>query len=172
MSRHIPDTLTEEELIKVLMATNNKDHKTAYTLGFYQCLRISEVVNLRPENIRKSEHIIELKQCKGCKDRNIPFVKPLELSEKTIFTALNNVPIKIGIRALQISFKKKAKEVLGRDLHFHCLRHSGATWLLNKKKWNLRHVQTFLGHAKIATTQIYTHISPEDLMELDWGDKP
>lgn len=170
MAVRIPKTISEEELIKIILATKNKNHRTAYLLGFYQCLRINEVIKLRPEDIKKAEHIIEIKQSKGAKDRNIPFIKPLQLSEQTIFKALNQIPVTIGKRALQISFKKIAKEVLNMDLHFHCLRHSGATWLLNKKKWNLRQVQQFLGHSKIQTTEIYTHVNPQDLMELEWGE--
>ncbi len=170
MKRRIPDTITEEELVKILLATKNITNKSAYTLGFYQAMRVSEVVTLQPDNIRKAEHKIEIKQAKGGKDRHIPIVKPLLLTQKTIFMALNELPLKIGIRALQISFKKKAKEVLNKDLHFHCLRHSGATWLLNKKKWNLRQIQQFLGHENLSTTEIYTHVSPQDLIDLEWGD--
>jgi len=168
--KRIPTIISEEELIKIVIATKNKNHKASFILGFYQALRVSEVVKLKPENIRKSEHIIEIKQSKGAKDRHIPIVKPLKVSMKTIFMALDQLPITIGVRALQTAFKKKSKEVLGRDLKFHTLRHSGATWLLNVKKWNLRQVQIFLGHSKLATTEIYTHVSPQDLIELEWGE--
>lgn len=170
--RRIPETITEEELIKLVLATKNKKYKAVFILAFYQALRVSEVVKLQPENIRKAEHIIEIKQSKGAKDRNIPILKPIKITIKSIFTSLNELPINLGVRALQIAFKKKAKEVLNRDLHFHCLRHSGATWLLNKKKWNLRQIQYFLGHSKLATTEIYTHVSPQDLIDLDWAELP
>jgi len=170
MKRKIPQTITEPELIKILIVTKNLKHKASFVLGFYQAMRISEVTNLKPENIKKTEHLIELKQCKGAKDRNIPIVKPLQVSMQTMWFAFKQVPINLSYRALQIAFKKKAKEVLGRDLHFHCLRHSGASWLLNKKKYDVRQVQQFLGHSKLATTEIYTHVSPQDLMELEWGE--
>lgn len=170
MSRKIPETITEEELIKILKAAKKERHMAAFMLGFYQALRVSEVVNLLPENIDKLQHLIKIKRAKGEKDRNIPIVKPLLLSEAQIFKALNQLPIKIGCRALEIAFKKTAREVLNKDLHFHTLRHSGATWLLNKKKWDIRQVQQFLGHSKIQTTEIYTHVSPQDLVNLEWGD--
>ncbi len=172
MKRKIPDTINEKELVKILLATKNLNHRSAYTLGFYEALRISEIVKLLPENIKKSEHIIEIKQAKGNKDRNLPIIKPLELTTKSIFLAFDRLPLGIGVRALQIAFKKKAKEVLNKDLHFHCLRHSGASWLLNQKKWSLRQVQQFLGHSKLTTTEIYLHCSPQELIDLEWGDLP
>jgi integrase/recombinase XerD len=170
MSRTIPETISEEDLIKILNATKQNNHKLAYLLGFYQALRISEVVNLLPENIDKQQHIIKIKQGKGSKDRNIVIIKPLKLKETAVLSALNKLPVGIKINALQKSFKKIAKAVLGKDLHFHTLRHSGATWLLNKKKWDIRQVQQFLGHSKLQTTEIYCHVSPQDLVELEWKD--
>lgn len=49
---------------------------------------------------------------------------------------------------------------LGRPIHPHVLRHTYATILM--KYTNIRVVQTLLGHAKISTTEIYTHVSSED----------
>jgi len=166
--RKIPETIQEEEIVKILQATKNPQHRSAFYLGFYQCLRVSEVIHLKQEDIDKQQHLIKVKQAKGNKDRHIPIIKPKILSQATIFKALNQIPIKIGKRAVQYAFKKKAQEVLNKDIHFHTLRHSGATWLLNKKKWDIRQVQRFLGHSKISTTEIYTHVSPEDLINLEW----
>ena len=160
--KSIPEIINEEELIKILKATKKKHHQFAYALGFYQAMRISEIVNLKPENIDKGQKIIRIKQSKGGKDRNIP------ISPQVIKGLLKYIPMKCGIRALQIAFKKKGKEVLNKDIHFHTLRHSGATHYLIKKKWDLRSVQVFLGHSKISTTEIYTHISPQSLIDRMW----
>lgn len=170
--RKIPDTIQEEELIQILNREKSKKKRLAYMLGFYQAMRLSEVINLTPERVNYNQHIIEIKEAKGKKDRHVPIIKPLKLREIEVKLALRHLPIGIGGRALQIAFKKKAKEVLNKDLHFHTLRHSGATWLLNKKKWDIRQVQRFLGHSKIQTTEIYTHVSPEDLIALEWGELP
>jgi len=162
MARKIPETITEEEFIVLLKRVPKKkrQHALAYALGFYACLRISEVVNLKPDNIDKGQRIIRIKQAKGNKDRNIPI--PPELSK----SLTNQLPINLGARALQKSFKKIGLEVLNKDLHFHCLRHSGASHYLNKKKWSTRQVQVLLGHSKIQTTEIYTHVNPTDLIDL------
>jgi len=161
MVRKIPDIITEEEIVRILKATKKQHHRLAFALGFFQAMRISEIVNLKPENVDRGQKLIRIKQAKGGKDRNIPIAPQ-------VMKGLKHLPIKIGTRALQIAFKKKGKEVLGKDLHFHLLRHSGATYYLNKRKWNIRQVQVFLGHSKLSSTEIYTHVNPTDLVDKMW----
>lgn len=171
MALKIPETITEKELISIVNTKGIKNnHKLAFLLGFYQSMRVSEVINLRPEHINKQQHIIMIKQGKGKKDRNIPIIKPLLLNQSTMIYSLNRLPINIGVRALEKAIKKYGKEIIKKEIHFHTLRHSGATWLLNKKRWDIRQVQRFLGHSKIQTTEIYTHVNPQDLVNLEWEE--
>jgi integrase len=157
----LPEVITEEELIKILDSTKKKHHKLAFALGFYECMRVSEVVKLLPENIDKQLKLIHIKEGKGNKDANIPIAPE-------VIKGLKHLPINCGVRALQIAFKRKCKEVLNRDYHFHTLRHSGITHYLVKKKWSSLEVQRLARHSKISTTQIYTHINPEDLVNRMW----
>lgn len=164
MRRKIPETLTEEEFLQVIKATKKLHHKVAFSLGFYQGMRISEIVKLKVEDIDKGQKIIRIKQGKGGKDRNIPILKEM-------WKGLKHIPVSCGVRALQIAFKNAVKKAkVNKDLHFHCLRHSCGTWLLNVKGWDTRLVQQFLGHAKLDTTQIYTHVTPKDLVDKVWGE--
>ena len=163
MARKIPETITEEEFIKLLRAVKQKHHRAAFILGFYGAMRVSEIINLKPENIDKGQKIIRIKQAKGNKDRNIP-LPPQAVK------ALSYIPIKCGVRALEIAIKNYGKKSLNKDIHFHTLRHSGATHYLNKKKWSTRAVQQLLGHSKIQTTEIYTHVTPQDLIEKMWEE--
>ena len=158
----IPEIITEEELLKILRLTKKKHHKIAFVLGFYGCMRVSEIVKLLPENIDRGQRLIRIKNAKGGKDRNIPL--PPQATR-----GLSHIPLKCGIRALEIAFKNYGKKI-GKDIHFHTLRHSGATWYLNKKKWSTRQVQQLLGHSKIQTTEIYTHVTPQDLIEKMWNE--
>lgn len=162
--RKIPITLTEAELIKILddkKVKKNKKRVLAYCLGFYNCLRVSEVVKLQPENYNPATKLLEIKGAKGDKDRHIPISPEVE-------KGIKHLPISVGIRALQLSIKRDAKRALGKDIHFHTLRHSGATYYHNDKGWDLRQVQIFLGHSDIKTTQIYDHTNPVHLTKLMW----
>jgi len=161
MGRKIPETLSEEEIIKLLESIKKPKYKLSIALGFYQGMRVSEIVNLKPENVDKGQKLIRIKQAKGKKDRNIPIAPQ-------VMKGLKHLPIGRSVRTLERIFKDKCKSLFDKDLHFHTLRHSGASYYLNKKKWDLRSVQVFLGHSKIATTEIYTHVSPQDLLERMW----
>jgi len=164
MKRHIPEVLTEDELLQIIKSCKRKNHKLAFILGFYECMRVSEVVNLKAEHIDKNARLIRIKQGKGGKDRNIP-INP------SVMKKLKFLPVGCGIRALQVAFKSKCLKVLGRDLHFHTLRHSGATHYLVKENWSLRHVQRLLGHSRISTTEIYTHVFDNDLVDAMWKNE-
>ena len=157
----LPDTITEEELIKILRKTKKPYHKIAFALGFYNCLRVSEVVKLTQDDIDKGRKLLFIKQAKGKKDRHIPIAKE-------VLRGLRHIPVKCGIRALQMAFNRYSKRALNKRLNFHLLRHSGITHYLTKKNWNAFQVQQLAGHSKISTTQIYTHINPTHLVEKMW----
>lgn len=163
MSRKIPEIINERELLELIKNTKRNHHKLAYMLGFYQGMRISEVVNLRKENIDMEGNQIMIKEAKGKKDRNIPIAPEAR-------KYLKHTPVKIKARALEYAIKKAAKKILKKEIHFHTLRHSSATHYLIVKKWDIRLVQQFLGHADIGTTQIYTHVRPQDLQKAMAGE--
>lgn len=154
--RKIPDTISEEELLKIIKITKKKSHKVAYYLGFYQCLRVSEVVKLRKENIDMIKGFLHIKQAKGKKDRDIPIMEKVKHH-------LRYIPIGIGIRALERSIKRHSIKAIDKNIHFHTLRHSGASYYLNEKNIDIRYIKDLLGHAKISTTDIYVHTNPANL---------
>lgn len=161
MALKLPDTITEEQLMEVLKVTKQPHHRTAFVMGFYQCMRVSEIVNLKEKDIDKTLKLLHLKQAKGHKDRHIP-IAPESMKY------LKHIPMKCGIRALQLAWNSATKKALGNSRNFHLLRHSGITYYIVVKKWDIMMVQRMAGHSKIATTQIYTHINPTDLVERMW----
>ena len=155
--KKLPTTITEEEFLKVVKTVKKPHIKMAFMLGFYQCMRVSEVAKLQTEDIDKARGFLHIKQAKGSKDRDVPIMKP-------VMRGLKHVPIGIGIRTIQKQFKKYYPEH-----HFHTLRHSGATYYLNEKKVGIRQLQQLLGHSRLDTTQIYTHVNPTQLKEAFQG---
>lgn len=153
--RKLPEVITLEEFNKILEKTKKPEHRLAFKLGFLCGLRISEVLKLDKKDIEKERGYLFIRQAKGNKDRYVPIAKPL-------LKDLKHIPIKIKRRALQHAINKISNETLSKKIHFHTLRHSGATFYLNQGM-NLREIQQLLGHSRIDTTTIYTHISPNDL---------
>ncbi len=159
----IPETITEEELLKIVKATKRLKLKTAFMLGFYQCMRVSEVVNLNKEDVNTQTGFIHIKQSKGKKDRQIPLMQETR-------HYLRYLPIKISRQGLHKAIKTKAKKILDRDIYFHSLRHSGATMYLNDRSIDIRFIKDFLGHARLSTTEIYTHVNPIQLKNAFTND--
>ena len=145
----------------------------------YSCgLRISEACNLKISDVHLNEHLI-LVHGKGNKERLIPFGE--KALEKLIYYIENvrpelvrgkNTPdLFVNYRGEPISRKgvwkrfKQLQALCGIDSKVHTLRHSFATHLL-KGGADLRSVQELLGHSDLSTTQIYTHITEDQLMDV------
>ncbi len=156
MVKKLPITISEEEFTTIEKNTKKIKLKLAFRLGFYQCLRVSEVLNLKKENIDLERGFIHVKQGKGKKDRDIPLVKEL-------IHYVRYLPIKMSRQGLHKSIRTKGKKFLGKEIYFHSLRHSGASMYLIDRKIDLKFIQEFLGHARLSTTQIYLHINPSNL---------
>jgi len=168
MKIKLPDTISEEELLKIVKVTRLPKHKLAFMLGFYQAMRVSEIAKLRIEDVDRNSKLLHLKQAKGHKDRNIPIAPEVMKGLKHL--PCGNDTKDNGIRSLQYAFTKYSKLALGNSLNIHILRHSGITHYLTKKKWNTLQVQRLAGHSRSSTTEIYTHIKPEDLVDEMWKD--
>ncbi len=181
LKRNLPKILTEEEVL-LLLDINLSDafsyrNKAMLELMYATGLRVSELVNLRLQDIDLNEDIVRTFG-KGSKERVIPFGDyACEYLEKYIYEYrglmlkgkpseylfLNNHGNKMTRQGLFKIIKKIAKEKgINKDLSPHTLRHSFASHLL-KYGADLRTIQELLGHSDISTTQIYTHITNEQL---------
>jgi len=156
-SRRLPDVINVKEFNEILKFTKHKHHKVAFKLGFLCGLRVGEVSRLIETDIDLERGYIFVRKSKWGRDRYVPIPNPLRRDLKN-FSKYK----KIGVRAYQKIFKIIARKALDRDLHFHNLRHSCATYCLNQGM-NIRQVQMLLGHSNVATTSIYLHVDINEL---------
>ena len=154
----LPEYMLDEDFNKLINLIKKKHHKLAFILGFHSGLRVSEVVNLKKEDINIKSKRIFIRQGKGGKDRVVPLPKGFPTSY------LKHIPLKCGIRSLQIAFKSAINRAkLNNKLHFHSLRHSFAVRCMDKGI-PLNQIQILLGHSNIQTTSIYLKINPQDAL--------
>ena len=180
--KHLPSVLSTDEvdalldcfdLTKEVEIRDKAMLETMYASG----LRVSELLSLELGNINFVQGYIKTKG-KGSKERIIPIgefaleylslyidkVRRFNVGYKTKYVFLN----KEGKPISRQYFWRKVKEYALRaniytEISPHTLRHSFATHLLENGA-NLREVQEMLGHSKIETTQIYTHISTKRII--------
>lgn len=179
----LPKTLSIEEVDKLLNIkltdAFSYRNKAMLELMYSSGLRVSELINVKIHDIDVSNCIIRI-MGKGSKERIVPLgdyaIRYIELylkeyREKLIkrelndYLFLNNHGNKMTRQGFFKILKQIAKEKnIKTDFSPHTLRHSFATHLLNGGA-DLRSIQEMLGHESISTTQIYTHVSKEQLKE-------
>jgi len=173
--RKIPAVLTKEEVRTLINSCFSEKSKLIISLIYACGLRVSELVNLKVKDLNFNERTGHIIQGKGKKDRifNIPIFLSSELETQTFKQKeigevfLFSGPCgKLSCRNIQKIVSKAASNAgIEKDVHTHTLRHSFATHLLENGV-DLRHIQVLLGHSSISTTQIYTHVSTEELKKI------
>jgi len=169
----LPEILTIEEIKKMIDATLNIKHKLIIKLLYGCGLRVSEIVNLKKEEINFEEELIHIKLGKGKKDRFVKLPSSIK-QDLSRYSKLNNSEIlfpsnrggkltKDTIQKIVQNAAKKAK--IKKRVYPHLLRHSFATHLLEQGT-DLKIIQKLLGHSDIKTTQIYTQISQASIKNI------
>jgi integrase/recombinase XerC len=157
-----PVALRDRAILEVLYATG---------------VRVGELVGLDVDDVDRSRHLITVVG-KGNKQRAVPFGMPaaaaldrwMRRGRPKLVTTDSGAALFLGARGRRLDARivrslvhARVAEVEGApDVGPHGMRHTAATHLLEGGA-DLRSVQEFLGHASLATTQIYTHVSVERL---------
>ena len=179
-TKKLPQTLSVDQTIKLV---NIKDDdfisirdRAILELFYSSGLRLSELVNLKLEDINFPDEIISVLG-KGKKMRIVPLGTEAILSLKkwiktrselknvdgNLYVFLTKQAKNLSQRAIQYRLKFWAKKQgLSENIHPHLLRHSFASHLLQSSQ-DLRAVQELLGHENISSTQIYTHLDFQHL---------
>ena len=175
--RKLPVILTRDEVKKVLTSLRILRHRACLTL-IYSCgLRLHEATSIAPADIDSKRRLVHVKNAKGRKDRLVPLptttLHILRAHYKThrnphfIFPApgrggfnekLSQKPLPDS--SIQTVLKAAIKQAgIIKNISVHNLRHSYATHLL-EAGIDIRIIQKYLGHKSIASTMIYTHLTP------------
>jgi integrase/recombinase XerD len=185
VEKHLPGTLNEEsarQLLESIQGTSPLDRRDRAILELFYAsgLRLSELVQARLENLNLEDGWIRVIG-KGAKTRVCPvgsaareslaaylaYGRPELVGPKSsshIFLSIRGQGL-TPARIRQVVAERAEQAGLDVHVHPHLLRHSFATHLLNHGA-DLRVIQEMLGHADIATTQIYTHVDQRRLRQV------
>jgi integrase/recombinase XerC len=178
LDRRLPSFLTKEEMEKLLNAPDlstplGQRDRALLELLYASGLRVSELVGLTLEQVELESNEIRV-WGKGSKERVVLMGVPaaealkdyikegraeLRREKKTKALFLDRYGQKLTERSVQRLLNQYAKKAgIGKRVHPHMLRHTFATHLLDGGA-DLRVVQELLGHARLTSTQIYTHVT-------------
>lgn len=185
LEKYLPETLNEPAVTQLLEAIDvakplGKRDRAILELLYASGLRVSELTNARLENLHLEERVIRVTG-KGNKTRLVPvgtvavqaleayleFERPILVRPKTsseIFLSQWGKRL-TTTRIWQIVKERARLAGIDTNVYPHLLRHSFATHLLGNGA-DLRVIQELLGHADIATTQIYTHVDQKRLRDV------
>ena len=183
--RKLPVVLSADEVVRFLEAIPSLKSRTALTTVYAAGLRVSEVVMLKITDIDSQRMVIRVEQGKGRRDRDA-LLSPHLLATLRNWWKVARPPVWLIPNRLT-SFNADTPRSLNRAFHvavrtagiskpvcLHTLRHCFATHLLEQNV-DVRVIQVLLGHKKLETTSVYTHVaaktldgieSPLDLLQL------
>lgn len=177
--KSFPVFISESELIEILNNTETQFMKDIFTTAFYTGMRLGELLNMKWNWIDFSQNIITIKNSsefnsKNKRERIIPIHKKVQTILQNRFQ-LGRLPnsiifyrfegIKLNDDFVSKQFKKSVRAAkLNDKIHFHSLRHSFASALV-QRGISLYSVKELLGHGNIKTTQIYSHLQKDNLMD-------
>jgi integrase/recombinase XerD len=130
-------------------------------------VRVSEVINVTPNDIEFKNHVVNIRKAKGGRQRRVP------LDEETLkmlsdYILASNTPEDQPVfpvkRDRVFKIVKKYGNMSGVKIHPHTLRHSFAIHMV-RSGTDLRRLQLMLGHTSLSTTQVYLQFNDDDLRE-------
>jgi len=185
LDRRLPSFLTVEETVRLLEAPDRstpqgRRDRALLEMLYASGMRVSELENINIEQLSMETNEIRV-WGKGSKERVVLIGEPaaralndyleqgrpaLRGRQRTNAVFLNQYGGRLPARRIQkILDKYSQKAGIGKKVHPHILRHTFATHLLDGGA-DLRVVQELLGHAQLATTQVYTHVSQSQARKI------
>jgi len=180
--RRLPSALTPDEAVQLVAidGTGPLDvrDRALFELAYSSGLRLAELVGLDIERIDLETGEVRV-WGKGAKERIVPVGAAARaavtawLAQRAVLPTVEAQALFVGMEGRRLSPRSiqrrlaewSVKRGLGRHVHPHMLRHSFASHVL-QSSGDLRAVQEMLGHASIASTQVYTHLDFQALAKV------
>lgn len=173
-----PVFISPEEFKVIVSKTKEEFLQDLFTVAFYTGMRQGELVNMKGSWYNQNQTTINTKcsedfLTKSKKERSIPanltvqniLQKRLAAKNGNGFIFTNAKGIKLNEDFVSKKFKQAVRDAgLSEEIHFHTLRHSFASNLVQKGV-SLYVVKELLGHENISTTQLYSHLGQQNLIE-------
>jgi integrase/recombinase XerD len=175
----LPRYLSEEEMHRLFEAVRDspRDNAIVHVLAFAG-LRVSEVCHLEIEDIEFERNILHVRSGKGDKDREVVLEDRTRaaidryLTDRKLAGEATHRLFPVGPVTVERIVRRSAVAAgIPRRVTPHMLRHTLATALLSRG-CDIRYIQKLLGHASVATTQIYTHVDTQALRNAYQRAKP
>ena len=180
--KKLPNILDVDQMTGFLEVSPDTDLEyrdlSMWELFYSSGLRLAELVNLNLDDLDINDASLVIKHGKGNKSRIVPIgrkaIKAINdwlnirdgvaaATESAVF--VSNRGTRLAARSVQARLQHWCKKLgIPQQVHPHMLRHSFASHLLESSH-DLRSVQELLGHSQISTTQIYTHLDFQHLVE-------
>lgn len=179
--QRLPVVLSREEAVRLIAAASNLKYQTALSIAYGTGLRVGEIVGLKVDDIDSQRMTLRVEQGKGQKDR-YAMLSPVLLDLLRAWWRLAHSPGKMlphgwlfpGMNPLNpLTARQLNRAVVAaaqragidKRVSMHTLRHSFATHLLEQKV-DIRVIQVMLGHKKLETTSVYTHVGTRMLRDV------
>ncbi len=175
----LPRYLNEEEVHRLLERVKDspRDSAIVHVLAFGG-LRVGELCRLSLEDVEFERNILHVRSGKGDKDREVVLEDRTRaaidryLADRKLSGEGSSRLFPVGPVTVERIVRRTAQEAgIPRRVTPHMLRHTLATALLSRG-CDIRYIQKLLGHASVATTQIYTHVDTTALREAYQRAKP
>ncbi len=158
--------LTPEDAVRLLDACRKRSQTLADLAEFTMLtgLRKGEALGLEWDRVDRSRGVIRLEITKSGHRREVPLCAPADavLARRWSPDAQGLVFGCSRWPAFRYAWDQAVKEAKLDDFRFHDLRHTAASWLVQRGR-SLKEVQDFLGHRNITMTMRYSHLSPDHL---------
>lgn len=171
----LPVVLSQEEAMLLIDSPSSIKHRCVLNVLYSTGIRCNEFINLKPTDIDSKRMVINIRQGKGKKDRQVRLhEKVLELLRTYFQRYRPQEYLFEGIKAgkpysatsIRNIIKGSAKKIgITKTISTHTFRHCYATHMLEKGA-NLKIIQQQLGHSSIKTTSIYLSLANIDISSL------